>query len=85
MTASVNGEQWSRGSTASMHHSFEDAVVMLSRDRQLHAGEIIASGTVLTGCGFELQRRLSPGDVVELYVEAIGTLTTTVRRAERRA
>lgn len=85
MTASVNGEQWSRGSTASMHHSFEDAIVMLSRDRQLHAGEIIASGTVLTGCGFELQRRLSPGDVVELHVEAIGTLTTTVRRAERRA
>ncbi|QTH20109.1 fumarylacetoacetate hydrolase family protein [Rhizorhabdus wittichii] len=84
MTASVNGEQWSHGSTASMHHSFEDAIVMLSRDRRLHAGEIIASGTVLSGCGFELQRRLSPGDVVELHVEEIGTLTTTVRQAERR-
>ncbi|KQX19241.1 MULTISPECIES: fumarylacetoacetate hydrolase family protein [unclassified Sphingomonas] len=85
MTASVNGERWSQGSTGSMHHRFEDAIVMLSRDRQLHAGEIIASGTVLSGCGFELQRRLSPGDVVELHVEAIGSLVTTVRQAERRS
>lgn len=84
MTASVNGELWSQGSTRSMHHSFEDAIVMLSRDRTLYAGEIIASGTVLSGCGFELQRKLSVGDIVELRVEAIGSLVTTVRQAERR-
>ena len=74
MTARINGEIWSRGSTASMHHRFEDAIVALSADRPLIPGEIIGSGTVLSGCGFELDRRLELGDVVELEVEGIGIL-----------
>ena len=78
MTARVNGETWSSGTTGSMHHRFEDAVVQLSVDRPLSAGEIIGSGTVLTGCGFELDRRLSIGDVVELEVEGIGVLRNRV-------
>ncbi|MGI8706550.1 MAG: fumarylacetoacetate hydrolase family protein [Sphingomicrobium sp.] len=80
MTASVNGEEWSRGSTASMHHRFEDAIVQFSRSRPLAPGEIIGSGTVLSGCGFELDRRLSEGDSVELSVEGIGTLRNRVVR-----
>jgi len=52
MEARVNGEIWSRGTTATMHHLFEDAIVDLSMDRPLVAGEIIGSGTVLGGCGF---------------------------------
>lgn len=80
MTASVNGEEWSRGSTASMHHSFEAAIVQFSRSRWLAPGEIIGSGTVLSGCGFELDRRLSDGDIVELCVEGIGTLGNRVIR-----
>ena len=78
MTARVNGEEWSRGSTASMHHHFEDAIVHLSRDRQVIAGDVIGSGTVLSGCGFELDRRLSDGDVVELEIERIGVLRNRV-------
>ncbi len=78
MTARVNGEEWSRGSTSSMHHRFEDAVVQFSRSRTLAAGEIIGSGTVLSGCGYELGRRLQPGDTVELEVEGIGVLANRV-------
>lgn len=74
MTARVNGELWSRGTTASMHHRFEDAIAELSADRPLIAGELLGSGTVLGGCGFELDRRLQLGDVVELEVEGIGVL-----------
>ena len=80
MTASVNGEEWSRGSTASMYHRFEDAIVEFSRSGPLAPGEIIGSGTVLSGCGFELDRRLSHGDIVELSVEGIGTLRNRVVR-----
>jgi len=80
MTAQVNGEPWSSGSTATMHHRFEDAIVQFSRDRTLHAGEVIGSGTVLSGCGFELDRRLADGDLVELAVEGIGTLRNRVVR-----
>jgi 2-keto-4-pentenoate hydratase/2-oxohepta-3-ene-1,7-dioic acid hydratase in catechol pathway len=78
MTARVNGEQWSSGSTNSMYHRFEDAIAQFSRGKTLYAGEVIASGTVLGGCGFELGRRLQHGDVVELEVEGIGVLRNRV-------
>ena len=81
MTARVNGELWSTGTTAEMHHRFEDAVVQLSVDRPLVAGELIGSGTVLGGRGFELDRRLSPGDLVELEVEGIGVLRNRIVQA----
>ena len=80
MTAHVNGELWSSGSTATMHHRFEDAIVQFSRARDLHPGEVIGSGTVLSGCGFELDRRLAEGDLVELAVEGIGTLANRIVR-----
>lgn len=82
MTASVNGEEWSRGSTGTMHHSFEDAIVQFSQGKTLHAGEVIGSGTVLSGCGFELGRRLSPGDVVQLEIENIGILRNRLGAAQ---
>lgn len=78
MTARVNGVEWSRGSTASMFHSWEDAIAAWSRLSPLVPGEVIGSGTVLGGCGFELDRRLSDGDVVELDIEGIGTLRNRV-------
>lgn len=81
MTAKVNGEEWTRGSTSSMHHRFEDAIVQFSREKSLLAGEVIGSGTVLGGCGFELGRRLQSGDLVELEIEHIGVLRNRVVRA----
>jgi 2-keto-4-pentenoate hydratase/2-oxohepta-3-ene-1,7-dioic acid hydratase in catechol pathway len=78
MAARVNGEEWTRGSTGSMYHRFEDAIVQYSRDRPMLAGEALGSGTVLGGCGFELGRRLSSGDVVELEIESIGILKNRV-------
>ena len=78
MISRVNGEEWARGSTSSMHHRFEDAIVQYSRDKLVLAGEVLGSGTVLGGCGFELGRRLLSGDVVELEVESIGVLRNRV-------
>ncbi len=74
MVARVNGEEWSRGNSRAMHHRFEDLIAFVSRSETLHAGEILGSGTVGTGCGLELGRFLNGGDVVELEIEGIGVL-----------
>jgi 2-keto-4-pentenoate hydratase/2-oxohepta-3-ene-1,7-dioic acid hydratase in catechol pathway len=78
MVARVNGEEWSRGHSGAMHHRFEDCIAHASRSATLHPGELLGSGTVGTGCGLELGRFLSPGDVVELEVEGIGVLRNRI-------
>jgi 2-keto-4-pentenoate hydratase/2-oxohepta-3-ene-1,7-dioic acid hydratase in catechol pathway len=78
MVARVNGEEWSRGNSGTMHHKLEDALVHASSEETLYAGEFFGSGTVGGGCGLELGRFLKPGDVVELEVEGLGTLRNRV-------
>lgn len=78
MVARVNGEEWSRGTTADMHHRWEDVIAHISRDETLYPGELIGSGTVGGGCGLELDRYLDAGDVVELEVEGLGILRNRV-------
>lgn len=80
MVARVNGEEWSRGNSASMHWRFEDLIAHISRSETLHPGEFFGSGTVGGGCGLELERYLSDGDVIELEVEGIGVLRNRVVR-----
>jgi len=82
MVARVNGEEWSRGSSADMHHRFEDLIAFVSRSETLHPGEVLGSGTVGSGCGLELGRFLSPGDVVELEIEGIGVLRNRFVRSD---
>jgi len=78
MIARVNGEEWSRGSSSSMHHSFARIIAHISRDETLHPGEFIGSGTVGGGCGLELGRFLEPGDIVELEIEGLGILRNRI-------
>ena len=78
MSARVNGETWSRGSTKDMLHTFEEMIEFVSRDETLHAGEIFGSGTVGGGCGLELDRYLESGDTVELEIEHVGLLRNIV-------
>ena len=68
MTARVNGEERSRGTTAAMHYRWDEVIAYVSRDETLHPGEFIGSGTVGGGCGLEHERYLAAGDVVELEV-----------------
>ncbi len=84
MSATVNGERWTTGSTADMHWRFEQMIAYASRDEIVRVGEVFGSGTVGDGSGAEQGRVLSAGDVVELTVEGIGTLRNRVvaHRAE---
>ena len=74
MIVRVNGEERGRGSTSTMHWSFEQVIEHISASETLHPGEFLGSGTVGDGCGLEHGRFLEDGDVVELEVEGIGIL-----------
>lgn len=78
MSARVNGKTWSTGNSSTMEHSFETAIAQFSCDSTVYAGEVLGSGTVLSGSGFEVGRRLNDGDVVELDIERIGVLRNQV-------
>lgn len=78
LTARVNGEQWSVGSSSTIHHSFERAIAHLSEHRTVYVGDVIGTGTVLSGSPIEIGKRLQNGDVVELEVEGIGVLRNQV-------
>ncbi len=82
MVARVNGEEWSRGHSGTIHHRFEACIAHVSQSETLHPGEILGSGTVGTGCGLEQKRFLSPGDVVELEIEGIGVLRNRIVKGE---
>jgi fumarylacetoacetate (FAA) hydrolase len=83
MSASVNGEELSRGTWSAAQFSFGEMVERASADVRLRPGDLLGSGTVGTGCLLEIKderfgRWLQPGDSVTLAVERLGTLTSHV-------
>lgn len=83
MSASVNGQELSRGSWATSHYSFGEMIARASADVRLRPGDLIGSGTVGTGCLLEirdekLKRYLQPGDTVTLAIERLGELSAPI-------
>jgi fumarylacetoacetate (FAA) hydrolase len=83
MTATVNGDELSRGIWSSAQFSFGQMIERASADVRLRPGDLIGSGTVGTGCLLEirdekLKRYLLPGDEVTLAIERLGALTAPV-------
>jgi 2-keto-4-pentenoate hydratase/2-oxohepta-3-ene-1,7-dioic acid hydratase in catechol pathway len=78
MRVRVNGELWGEDSSAHMHHTFADMVAYASRSQTLRPGEVLGSGTAAGGSGLELDRRLAPGDEVEMEIEGIGVLRNRI-------
>jgi len=76
----VNGETLQRGSTADMIFDVPYIVAWLSRTMTLLPGDIIATGTP-AGVGGSRGVFLRPGDLVEVEIEGIGTLTNPVAKA----
>jgi len=74
----VNGEEWVRESTREMTWSFRDFIAFASIDEPVQPGDLIAGGAPPRGCGADIGRWLSPGDVVELEIEKIGVLRNTI-------
>lgn len=82
MTAHVNGKQYSEGLSGDAHFSFEEMIAHLSQDETVYPGDLIASGTVGTGCGLENGYWLQPGDEIVLAVDGLGELRNTILPAE---
>jgi fumarylacetoacetate (FAA) hydrolase len=94
MTCKVNGVQVSAGNLGDMDWTFAEIIERASYGVDLYPGDVIGSGTVGTGCFLELngtgklndpnykEQWLQPGDIVEMEIEKLGTLTNTIVREE---
>jgi len=80
VTTRVNGERRQHDTTANLTFPFDALIAYVSTFAELVPGDVIATGTP-TGAGarFDPPRYLIPGDVVEVEVDAVGTLSNTVR------
>jgi 2-keto-4-pentenoate hydratase/2-oxohepta-3-ene-1,7-dioic acid hydratase in catechol pathway len=82
MTTKVNGEILSRGNWKDIYYSFAEMIERASEDSTLYPGDVIGSGTVGTGCiwelGTDIHRWLETGDTVEMEVEGLGVLRNTI-------
>lgn len=78
MTATVNGDEWSRGRSSESHYSWGEMIEHLSREEWIRSTDFLGSGTVGTGCGLELDKWIRPGDLLELSIEKIGKLKNIV-------
>ena len=83
-TATVNGQELSRGKWSDIQFSFGEMIARASADVRLVPGDLIGSGTVGTGCLLEIRdesgfgRYLQPGDKVTLSIERLGDLVSPV-------
>lgn len=91
MTCDVNGHRLSDGNADSMNWTFAQILQRTSYGIQMHAGEVIGSGTVGTGCLLELNGSkitdnlwLKAGDEVTLEIEGLGRLVNTVTHVPER-
>ncbi|HVI48873.1 MAG TPA: fumarylacetoacetate hydrolase family protein [Chitinophaga sp.] len=94
MTCKVNGIQVSEGNIGDMDWTFAEIVERCAYGANILPGDIIGSGTVGTGCFLELngtgklndpsyqEQWLQPGDIVEMEIEGLGTLTNTIMKED---
>ncbi|HYI44423.1 MAG TPA: fumarylacetoacetate hydrolase family protein [Actinomycetota bacterium] len=78
MICRVNGEEWGRARSSSIHWKWADMLAHVSRSEDVWPGDVYGSGTPGGCCGLDLDRFLEPGDVVELEIERIGVLRNTI-------
>jgi 2-keto-4-pentenoate hydratase/2-oxohepta-3-ene-1,7-dioic acid hydratase in catechol pathway len=78
MTVTVDGEEWSRGSTAGRRWTFDEMLAWVSRDEDVWPTDVLGSGTFGGGCGLDVDRWIAPGQLVTLTVEGLGVVSNTV-------
>lgn len=94
MKCFVNGKQVSTGNLGDMDWTFAEIIERCAYGVDILPGDVIGSGTVGTGCFLELNgtgllndpnykpQWLQPNDVVEMEIEGLGKLSTTIRKEE---
>jgi 2-keto-4-pentenoate hydratase/2-oxohepta-3-ene-1,7-dioic acid hydratase in catechol pathway len=77
MTLKVNDKEWQNASTGDMIFTVAELIAFSSRFMTLEPGDTYATGTP-SGVGDASGTYLKDGDVMEAWVEGIGTLVTPV-------
>ncbi|MFC6066442.1 fumarylacetoacetate hydrolase family protein [Streptomyces ochraceiscleroticus] len=85
LTTRVNGELVQEGNTRDLIFPVGEVLSLASRTFTLQPGDVLVTGTP-SGVGYTRTppRFLTPGDVVEVTVDRLGTLRTPVVGAEQR-
>ena len=86
LEARVNGETWSRGRTSDMYFDLGQAIAHASENSLVMPGDVVATGTLPTGCILELRALagreerhwLQTGDRVDFVSPTLGCLTTLI-------
>lgn len=77
LVTKVNGKVMQDQTTADLIWNEENLIAYTTSILMLYPGDVIATGTP-AGTGAERREFLSPGDVVEIELEGVGTLTTPI-------
>jgi acylpyruvate hydrolase len=81
LRTTVSGEVMQEAWTSDLVFGLTDLIVYLSKGLTLEAGDVIATGTPGgVGDSRTPPRYLEEGDIVEVWVEGVGTLRNPVRR-----
>ena len=78
MRVLVNGKIWSESTPGAMQWTFPEMISYTSQDETMNVGDVFGSGTVNSGCGFEIDRWIRPGDIVEIEAASIGVLRNRI-------
>src|SRR2546425_6256124 len=78
---SVNGTVYQDGSSSDMIFTVAETIAFASRFMTLEPGDVFSTGT-LSGVGDATGTYLKPGDVMEGWIDRIGTLVTPVEAHE---
>lgn len=79
----VNGETWLETNLSAPRQYYSPELIAWTSDGEtIRPGELFGSGTISFGCSIDMGKWVKPGDVVEHWVEGIGTMKATVVREE---
>jgi 2-keto-4-pentenoate hydratase/2-oxohepta-3-ene-1,7-dioic acid hydratase in catechol pathway len=76
----VNNETWFDGSLGNWAFTFEEFIAYVSRDEFLEVGDFFGSGPPAFSAGFEINKWIKPGDLLECEIEGLGVLKNTIVR-----
>ena len=74
----INGEELSSSDASGMIWDFPEMLSYLSKSQTVHPGQVISAGCYAGGSAMDLNRKLNPGDVVELRISRIGSLVSRI-------
>lgn len=74
----IDGVTCANCTTENMQYSLSEAIAYVSRNEQLHAGELFGSGTFPGGCGMENDHWIHRGNLLTLEIDTIAKLTNKI-------